>query len=220
MNTPINYSQQSINRTLSSAAAIVGNLSLVWLFFSALLWPQDHIAFIGSTGAAIFLFEFLSIHSTGMLMNADVVGSVWKGRRFGFLLLAVYVLFTGAFYLSFRNLTMPIMFLVSVVSKLFGARVSDQQMKRAVLPMFPFIGWSFVVFVIMPGIWTRLFILPQDIAFRPSGGGQATGLMVDHPQLVLVWGMFYFLTLALMETYFFLKPLRPSVRLRNTNLDI
>lgn len=185
--------------------AIAGNLFLAGIFFSALLFPESHAEFIFRTGLMIFVVEFMSIHSSGMFASNKIeitIGSrtylsghwFWK-----FFMILIYSLFVGVFGFLTSNYFLPLMYVVSLASKVFVKRAAVRP-----LPVFvsvPLLLFSVAFVGITADWWTSLFPFPQEVLSQKRPG--SSGLFIDQPQTLLVWGIVYYFLLAGIELLLF-----------------
>lgn len=214
MSTPQPLARQ-FNLLRSLTIALVGNLSLACQFFIALVDPVAHEYFISQLGIMVYLFEFLSIHSTMMLMGFATDDRP-RWRSIPVALVGGYGIFALAIGVGFHTWVAPIFFMVSVISKLAGKPLNEEAQRRAALPIAWLLLWTFVT-VPMADFWQSVFPFPENLHLKTTG----TGVFVDQPQALLVWGMGYFITLAIVDVYFFRKALRGRrMRLADTNIEI
>lgn len=189
---------------------------LAWVFLFSLLMPLQYKEFITQMWVQIFLFEFLSIHSTGMLLHPDTQTKA-RFSRDRLMMVGIYMVFALTFALAFQNWIMTFIFIMRVLSKAVAPRPTEEDYRRAVLPILFIVGWSFFVFVFTSWLWPVVFPFPPEIFASVS----VEFMIGEDVQLILVWGFFYYTTVALSEIYFFFNPTKPKgVKLRDTNLTI
>lgn len=189
---------------ISWVIAVAGNLSLVWLFLSALMWPSLHGEFIQNTGALIFLIEFFSIFSSGFAMGIANEGKpskernpmiIMRGSFSGFngsrpmtpgqmkwFVIAICVVAVGGVGLATKNWVLPLIFFVGLISKFFASRTVENPARFALSVMALIILAMVGVVVAIP---FGFFISLSD-----DGG-------------ILVWGVLYYFALAFMDSAFF-----------------
>lgn len=185
--------------------SVAGNLSLAWLFLSALLWPSLHREFIQNTSALIFLIEFFGIISsafaTGIvnqvmpLAERDpriIMYGSFEGPggdrpitsiQMKWFIIAMCVVAVGGVGLSMKNWVLPLIFFVSLITKFFASR-SVENPARLALSIMALIILAVVAIVI--AIPLSFFISLQD-----DGD-------------MLVWGVLYYFALAFIDSAFFL----------------
>ena len=109
-----------VSRAASLGISLATNLFMVGLFCRALTHPAMFAEFIYKTGIIIFVIEFMSLHSSGMLL-----GSAATKRKSGqtpfpakgrFVLLPFYILMVGVFAAAI------VMLLVSTFVVIFSAK--------------------------------------------------------------------------------------------------
>lgn len=202
---------------ISIVISVAGNLSLAWIFLRALIYPFEHAEFIFNTGLLFFLVEFLSVHSSGMFINmphgrddatAEKWLSGWSDPRIGkwlgvrgtkIFILSIYTLLVGIFAAVFKNWFIPGYFFISLTSKIFGRRAIPHKW-IIFAQIFIFLG-SLVLIGMLSEQIVHFFPLPPEIfVHKPPA---ASGTFVDNPQTLLVWGVFYFSLLILLEIALF-----------------
>lgn len=200
--TSIYYGFEKI---LSLLLAIAGNIFLVGIFIGALLFPERHADFIFKSGLLIFVIEFMSIHSSGMFASDKIditIGSRTKrsGHWFWrFFMIFIYSSFVGAFGIAVGNYFLPLMYFVSLISKVFVNRAAARPM-----PMFvsiPLLLFSVGFVAATAEWWASLFPFPEEVLGQKLPGSR--GLFVDQPQTLLVWGIVYYFLLAVIELLLF-----------------
>ncbi|MBI2668721.1 hypothetical protein HYX14_02675 [Candidatus Woesearchaeota archaeon] len=194
--------------TTSLIVSAVGNLFLVGLFTQALLFPEDNVKFIFNSGMLIFLVEFLSLHSSGMIFSpeARTVQSrklflLWKifTVPIKFILVGVYLLFMLVFGFAFQNWAVPVVFMISLGAKYFGKKTHTHHTSAGISVLL-LIGTVFIVTLLAP-LWSVLFPFPESVLQQKMSG--SSGIWVDIPQTMLVWGILYYGLLGIIEVISF-----------------
>lgn len=186
--------------------SVAGNLSLAWLFLSAILSPSSHREFIENTGALIFLIEFFSIFSSAFAMGIAnqekpvaerdpriIMHGSFKGfggsrpmtlGQMKWLIIAVCAVAVGGVGLAVGNWVLPIIFFVGLISKFFASRATENPARFALSIMALIMLVAVAVVISLP---LGLFVsLPED--------GD-----------ILVWGVLYYFALAFMDSAFFFR---------------
>lgn len=150
---------------LSLILAVSGNLFLARIFFIPLLDPLRDHAFIFQTGGLIWLIEFLSLHSSGMLSSeeARMNKKVWlfegikENKNFRvpikFILVPLYAIFATGLGLMAHNWRVPFAFFIGVVSKSFGNKAVPDSARIA----FSFLLYLYLTFLTM--VWPFAVLL-------------------------------------------------------------
>lgn len=177
----------------SLAVPLLGNLSLVWLFAEALLFPLAHVEFVLRTSVAMGFIEFLSAHSSAMLAGGrrqrGGVALPWR-----LYLVVLYGLFAAMLGATFDNFLLPLLFVVSLVSKVFGRTAKSETLPVTVFYLVLVIG-TLGVAVPLAEALERFAPLPAELAAR---FGDASGSL-RAPRLFLVWGTLYYSFAAVLE---------------------
>lgn len=209
---------------LSLAVSLAGNVFLGGLFFAALINPQNNAEFIFKTGMLLYLVEFLSIHSSGMAFGVrkkergdndpkTIFRFAIRGLGKNILqqnpkraLVFFYAIFVFSISFIFGNWYVPIYFFISLMTKFFGKKALQDD-SSAGLPILLFIASTFIAVFISPFL-PKVFPFPQGLfQYRMPG---SNGLFVNHPQILVVWGIIYFLSVSIAEIILFLKKLHKS----------
>lgn len=194
----------------SAAFSVGGNFILAGWFLSALLNPLAHAVFITQTGIWLFLVEFLSIFAGGGASGRMRRIAEMLSTAIGFIVIAIFAFAFGWLFLG--NISLPIIFLWSTASKIFGARAAKAR------PYLPYtipllLGSLLVVFVFLgPELLVKLFPFPEEFdQYAPADwvarqeSGEISGEFVDRPQTMLAWGVMYFGAVAIIESIRFTK---------------
>lgn len=181
-------SQNDVSRIIAS---IVSYLVPLGLFIQALLFPERAVDFLYHGAIAVFIAEFLSIHSAFMLADKQIK---FTNKL---TLVGVYSFFMTIFSAAIGTFIPAIVFICSLVAKLLVSRVKEQK-RMPVTEVLVFMGTVFLVIPIGNFIGT-----PTDVATaRPQDAG---GLFGDNPLLIAIWGVLYFGLLIFLEVRSFLS---------------
>jgi hypothetical protein len=195
----------SLMAFVSFLMSLFGPLTLVFLYAQALLRPEEHAAFIFRAGMAIYIIEFLSIHSSGML-SADHKSK--KKRWFSrFALLGFYAIFTIGFMIGLDCLFIGLYFLLSLCAKLFISQSIKDDISRSQIAfsVINLIGCTFAVILLAP-LLKKVFPVPHSVISQKSEG--TSGLFVNTPQTLLAWGVLYFTFIIGFNSVMFYKSRR------------
>lgn len=214
--------QESLNsKIIFFILSLFGNLSLVTVFLSALVYPENHILFLSSTSFLIYFFEFLSLHSAGMFSGMQMTENSGLqfvrenkkielellGKKFSFLainlvLVTIYLFFAIAYALAYKNWIMAGMFFISVLSKWLAKKsLSQEETGRLAILVMVFL-FSTVLIIPMQGWLKAYFPILKPLIVKGSG------LFQEVPQTLLAWGAIYFSLCIFVESYFFNKSLK------------
>lgn len=218
--------------------SVAGNLSLAWLFLSALLWPASHREFIQNTGALLFLIEFFSIFSSAFAMGIANQAKplaerdpriIMHGSSSGFggsrpmtlgqmkwLIIVVCMLAVGGVGLAVKNWVLPLIFFVGLISKFFASRATENPARFALSIMALII---LVVVAVVISLPLGLFVsLPEDGDILVWGVlyyfalAFMDGAFFFHKEISLVWKPFYYCLLGLMKIMAFLIRRHPQAK--------
>ena len=193
-------------RVLVLILAVGGNLFLVWLFSSALLYPLQHTELIFQTGIWIFLIEFMGISSGKLLLRG--ISPIRKIQEI--LSFLVFAAFAFGFGIVLRNLYYPTIFIISFAAKSFGNRATPGHSKTASNILIFLVSLAIVFFLFSPKFWISQFpfpekvfdSMPDNLKIQRIHGG-SSGEFIDHPQTLLIWGALYYSLLAALEIAMF-----------------
>jgi hypothetical protein len=183
--------QKTITRLF---VAIISYGFIIFLFSRALVSPEDNINFIFNVGIFIFLTEFLSMHSAVMFSNPK-----WNLLQKLFLL-SVYLIFVLVGSYVTHSFYPGLIFALSLVAKSFYGSNTNQY--RLIFPAFIFMGTAFFS-VIMASVITIVFPFPAAVLSQKDPN--SSGVFVDQPQTLLVWGILYYIGLIAMEIWLLKK---------------
>lgn len=169
--------------------SLSGNIYLIWLFVSALIFPYKNIEFLSSIGPAIFVIEFLSVHASGMAQ-----GNFDSKTRLK--LIFFYLAFLVPIFSISKSWNLVTVFVISIVSKILFRATSNSD-KFTVYSVFAIFGTFFILFFSF--IWNMLFKLPSALQNELASRGK--GLVYESPQTFMVWGIVYFSLLTFIEIY-------------------
>jgi hypothetical protein len=187
---------------LSFLISLVGPLTLIFLYAQALIRPQGHASFIFQAGMATYIIEFLSIHSSGMLL-----GKHKDKRKKGlnqFFLFGFYVIFTVGLMVSLDCWFIGIYFILSLCAKVFMLRSvkDDINHSQIAFSAINLLGCTFVV-AVLASFLKKAFPVPESIISQHVKG--TSGLFVDIPQTLLAWGILYFSFAVVFNIIMFFK---------------
>lgn len=194
--------QFRITACLSFLISLTGPVTLIVLYAQALIAPEEHASFIFRAGMAIYIIEFLSIHSSGML-SADHKPN--KKRWFYRLpLLGFYAIFTIGFMIRLDCLFIGLYFLLSLCAKIFMSRSVKDDINQSQI-VFSIINLLACTFIVIPlaSLLKKAFPVPASVISQHAKG--TSGLFVDTPQTLLVWGILYFFSTVVFNIVMFLK---------------
>jgi len=200
-------------RTGSLLLAIATNLFLVGVFYSALINPVDYKDFIYKTGIMIFMIEFMTLHSSGMLFGSAQKAQKEGKRRFGLKekigLFVFYNLFVVVFAAQTGQWLAAVYFAVSLASKAIYSRSIDAEQRLApVAAGIAMLLLSTFLVVFGAKLIAGWFPLPAEVrAARPSG---QSGLFISTPQTLMMWGVLYFMLMTVCEMAIFRKSVKQS----------
>lgn len=188
-----------MNKIFSFIASIAGYFVFIYLFGIALINPIEYIDFIYHGAIAIFIVEFLSIHS-GFLFSPFVANKNKYAIKVFIAMFIFYSLFALIFGLTMQSFYPPLFFCITLLSKFFWSKSSPTGVSMAAISIVIFL----LVMIPVAGpenFWERLF--PFPIAFDQYRPESAGGLFTDMPQTVLVWGVLYYSILVIIEILLF-----------------
>ncbi len=170
--------------------AELSNLLLTIPFIHALFKPRYNIDFIYDTSVMLFIAEFLSIHSSGMLGGVSNKNIKAKIALFFF-----YILFVVMLLATTKSPQLFYFLTVSFITKFFIHR-NTSATEAFVKPFLVLLGTTF--FVIFASSIIKIIIPIPDYVLmqKPSN---ISGLFVEVPQTILVWGIIYPIGLYLIS---------------------
>lgn len=187
---------------VSFLISLTGPLTLVVFYAQALIKPEEHAEFIFSAGTATYIIEFLSIHSSGMLTGEHKVKH--KKRPARFLLLAFYLIFIVGFMALLHCLFIGLYFIGSLCAKVFMSRsVKDDINKSQIAFSVINLLCSTFMVVALASLLKKAFPIPESIISQRIEG--TSGLFVDTPQTLLMWGILYFSFTVIFNIIMFFK---------------
>jgi len=200
-----------LNRAVSLLLSIATNLFLVGVFYSALINPVDFKDFIYKTGIMIFMIEFMTLHSSGMLFGSAQKAKETGKRRFGLKekigLFVFYNMFVIVFAAQTGQWLAAVYFAVSLASKAVYSRAIDAEERLApVAAGIAMLLLSTFLVVFGAKLIAGWFPLPAEVrAARPAG---QSGLFISTPQTLMAWGVLYFMFMTVCEVAIFRKSAR------------
>ena len=191
-----------ITAYLSLLTSLIGPMTLIFLYSQALIRPQEHASFIFRAGMAIYIVEFLSIHSSGMLLqeNKDKV----KNKLIRSFLLGFYTIFIFAFMFMLTCLFIGLYFFLSLCTKVFMSRSVEDDINKSQIAfsIINLLCCTFIV-VLLESFLEKAFPFPGSITSQQIKG--SSGMFVDTPQTLLTWGILYFSFAFLFNIIMFFK---------------
>lgn len=201
----------NLTRIASLIGALATNVVLAGLFLRALLDPSDFTDFIYRTGIMIFMIEFMSLHSSGMLFgtvrNKKDAGNVFTSLKVKAGLITLYSVLIAGFAAATHQWLAAVYFIVSLIGKAAYSRSIDAQrrLEPVAAGIVTLLLSTFVVVFTAP-LLAKWFPFSSEVtAARPAGQG---GLFIDTPQTLMAWGIIYFSLMTLCEILIFRKSLR------------
>jgi hypothetical protein len=186
-------------RQSALVAAVIGNLIIIFPFAKALLDPLNNIEFIFNTAPLLFIVEFLSIHSAGMLLS-NSSKQMGKARYF---LIPFYTLFALGMGLAVGNIYPPVVFLLSLVVKLTFHRATPEGEVKIIVDAIVLVSTVFAV-VIFADFLSSIFPFSNEVMRQKPT--VSAGFFVDTPQTALIWGLLYYGLAIFFEVKRFKNP--------------
>lgn len=187
----------NINSPKPLVVSLINYGVILYLFVGALLAPEQNINFIYNVGVFIFLTEFLSMHSSGMLSGHQRLSQK-------VLLLGVYLIFVVAWSFATQTFYPAVIFALSLVAKAF-----DKTPDRAsVATSFFMILGTVVVTVLLSPLIVFAFEFPQSVLNQAPAN--SSGMFVEQPQTLLVWGILYYAGMIFLQ----IRAHRKTIKLR------
>ena len=182
--------------------SLLGPLTLIFLYGRALLRPEEYASFIFRAGMAMYIIEFLSIHSSGMLLGA--ARDKQKKKLNPFLLLGLYTIFVVGFMVVLHCWFIGLYFIGSLCAKIFVFQSVKDNINISQI-VFNVINLLFSTFIVMgsASLLKRVFPIPESVLSQRAEG--SSGLFVEIPQTLLVWGVLYFSFTIIFNTIMFFR---------------
>lgn len=175
---------------MSKLIFALSNLLLVIPFLKALINPEQNIDFIYDASIMLFIAEFLSIHSSVLLSGALNIPNKYKVILFGAYAFFVIILLTFT-----KSRIIIFYLLISLVTKFFISR-EIPDINRATKSTKCLIITVFAVLIFSPILRTLIPFTDEILNAKPIN---ASGLFVETPQTILVWGIIYPIGLFISE---------------------
>ncbi len=159
------------------------------------------------------LIEFIVMHS-GAFYAAVAASSGSRLQRSMMLtgLTAFYGIFIAAFSFAFKSTWPLFAFGWLFVSRFAGLWTHEDATKRELVSR----AWAMSVVFYLLGVFATIFIPVPQLGLTPefvaSMHLSGSGLWIDKPQTVIVFGAFYFGALARFRFYLTAKAASPSAR--------
>lgn len=168
----------------------LSNLLLAFPFIYALYRPEQNVDFIYDASVMIFIAEFLSIHSSGMLSGVSNKNIKTKIPLFLF-----YMIFVVGLLTTTKSPQIFYFLVVSFFTKFFIHR-NTSVTEAFVKPFLVLLATAFLV-IVASGLLKIIIPIPDHVLMqKPSN---ISGLFVDVPQTILVWGIIYPIGLYLIS---------------------
>lgn len=171
------------------------NFSLAFIFLNALLDPAHNTGFIFNLGLLIFIIEFLSIHSAGMLglKRPGPPSRMLHALIHDFPVVLFYMIFIAMLGLIFGNWQLLLLFAASLFGKLLVPADDREKMGIQVALLFVFL----ILAVALAPLLAAIFPFSAEVLAQKQP--DSSGVFVDTPQALLVWGTLYYGVLALLD---------------------
>ncbi len=178
-----------MNLNTAKLTAILFNVGMIFVFARALLFPEVSAEWIFRGAFLIFIFEFLAVFTTaGVLKMKAASGVSVTSIKNTTLSLVVPCGFAVLFGYITGNLFAAGYFIVSTVVKLFDQKRNGKEADFVVAIVGILATLTIVVFTVP--FWAALFPFSEQILSQKIEG--TSGVFVDTPQTLLVWGVLYF----------------------------
>jgi hypothetical protein len=188
--------QSPKNSFASFLGSLIGLLVLVCLYARALIWPQEYAQFVFRMGMMIFVIEFISIHSSGILSgtkNNKLKDNNWNWAKMPskLFLICLYGLFVFASMFALQSWLIGIVFFISLSQKILINRFIEEK-ERKIQILFPVINLFASVFIaeLIGPFLKSSFPISSEISSQWTKG--TSGSWVETPQKLLAWGILYF----------------------------
>ena len=191
--------------------SILGQLSLVFTFLSALLFPLNNTYFIFQSGIAIFVIEILSLEATMIISKLqsqynkrNKIGSIFQRS----LILFIFAFFAIGISMGTQTFFPAFLFLISTATKIFSNKVTQNSFLSTFFKSFAFLGLAFLILLPIAftyPFWEFIFPFPEQVFdYRLKG----TSGLVDSPQTLLIWCMIYYTIMILIAFYHYKKQIK------------
>lgn len=186
-------------KILNTIFTFLSSIAIIGFFVQALLYPESNVNWIYSSAIIIFVVEFLSIHSSAMMMGDVLSKNKKKNATYLFLF---YLFFTVVMTVAFKNYILPFLFILSTYIKFFMVR-HIQTSKTYLLVAILTLIVSLIIVSVGASFLQNLFPFPQEVLMAKPA--DATGVFVEVPQTVLAWGVMYFSIQFLINLFLEIK---------------
>ena len=207
----MNLTKLSYKAYFSFIASILGPLGLIFLYAQALLQPEKHGEFIYKAGMALFMVEFITIHSTGTLLIDHGKQGIQK-KSTKFFILGFYCLCILGFSFGLKTYFIGIYFIVSLCSKVFMGKIAKGEQAKQVKKLLGITAINFLLAtaltIPMASFLEKTFPIANSI--RALKSDNSSGLFVDTPQTLMAWGIFYFSFTVILNLIVFYKERKKS----------
>lgn len=173
------------------------NLMLTLPFLQAIKFPHQNANFIYNTAIALFVIEFLTIHSTFILHGVTKQSFKEKSKmKVGKLqLFLFYIFIVSAISFVTKSYVLLAYAFLSFTTKFF----IDKQLPDITRNIKSTLAFFCSVFLVITFSWLFALVIPLPENIRLSKPAGTSGLFVDTPQTILAWGLIYPILLIIFE---------------------
>lgn len=185
----------SIQAKKSVAIAATMNLLVIIPFVNALINPSTQIDFIYKGAMAVFIFEMLTLVLTFFVFAFVKNAPAWVAVLMVLVFIAVG--FGWVLAINVSN-TVLYIFIASLVRQLYLGKKSKDALNRiGALKLLIFLLITISVILLSSLIALLVPFSEELISLNPNPA--SGGVFVDNPQVLLVWGIIYFLLSTLVD---------------------
>jgi len=183
----------SLKESTSSIIAAAFNIPIIAMFTYALLFPEQNTEFIFGFGVLIFLLELMNISSSGFALGPKA--------GLAYVVLLFYAVFIGMFGFIFGNWAAIGLFVASMVGR-FIQGIGRKNIDRKKIgneigkQIFIFLISVFVIIFLAP-LWEIIFPFSAEVLAEKLP--RSSGLFVEIPQTLLVWGISYYSLMTILD---------------------
>ncbi|MEI6850609.1 MAG: hypothetical protein WCK26_01420 [Candidatus Saccharibacteria bacterium] len=181
------------------AIPVISYLLVAGLYLVAMLNPQNNIDFIYGYGMFIVIAEFLSVFSSNIVMS--------EFRLFdNIFAIIILMFFVVVFSFVLHSIYPGLILGLSIIAKIFTnkTRLSTNESSTFSFDDYTTLGIFFGTLLLIAfssPLLGKLLTLPESVLINKPAN--TTGIFVDTPQLLLIWGVLYFSLLAAARIWFF-----------------
>ena len=179
------------------------NLLLAIPFLNSIFNPINNINFIYKGSFALFLFEFIAVAADITFSDIDsvnvsvkVFGKEVQGINKRVSLISFFLILALVYSFIINSPQLTLFLIVSILIKAFQ-KSSNSDSNIATKGLALFISSIFLA-IPLGIIASRIFPFPKEVIL--NNPGNMSGLFVDTPQTLLVWGLLYPVGLFLIES--------------------